>query len=106
MKRIIESSRVFDAWSEEKWTIDGAAVDVSLVCFGESTQPSTLNGKTVDAVNADLTSGLDLTQTATLSENADAAYLGIQKSGPFDIEGSLARGISDTVRLIGRVRLR
>lgn len=91
MKRIIESSRVFDAWSEEKWTIDGAAVDVSLVCFGESTQPSTLNGKTVDAVNADLTSGLDLTQTATLSENADAAYLGIQKSGPFDIEGSLAR---------------
>lgn len=91
MKRINESTRIFDAWNEEKWTIDGAAVDVSLVCFGESGQPSTLNGKTVDAINADLTSGLDLTQTAALRENTDAAYLGIQKSGPFDVHGSLAR---------------
>lgn len=91
MKRIVESTRIFDAWNEEKWTIDGAAVDVSLVCFGESSQPATLNGKAVDTINADVTSGLDLTKTTALKENSDAAYLGIQKSGPFDVQGSLAR---------------
>jgi type II restriction/modification system DNA methylase subunit YeeA len=89
MKRIVESTRIFDAWNEEKWTIDGAAVDVSLVCFGESSQPATLNGKAVDTINADVTSGLDLTKTTALKENSDAAYLGIQKSGPFDVQGSL-----------------
>jgi type II restriction/modification system DNA methylase subunit YeeA len=92
MKRIVESTRIFDAWSEEKWTIDGAAVDVSLVCFGDSERPSTLNGQAVEAINADLSSGLDLTQTVPLRENSESAYLGIQKSGPFDIEGSVARG--------------
>jgi type II restriction/modification system DNA methylase subunit YeeA len=92
MKRIVESTRIFDAWSEEKWTIDGAAVDVSLICFGDSEKPSTLNGQAVEAINADLSSGLDLTQTIPLRENSDSAYLGIQKSGPFDIEGSVARG--------------
>lgn len=92
MKRIVESTRIFDAWSEEKWTIDGAAVDVSLVCFGDSEKPSTLNGQVVEAINADLSSGLDLTLTVLLRENSDSAYLGIQKSGPFDIEGSVARG--------------
>lgn len=91
MKRIVESTRIFDAWNEEKWTIDGAAVDVSLVCFGESSQPAKLNGEAVDTINADVTSGLDLTKTTALNENSDAAYLGIQKSGPFDVQGSLAR---------------
>ena len=28
-------SRIFDAWSDEPWVIEGAAVQVSLICFGE-----------------------------------------------------------------------
>jgi type II restriction/modification system DNA methylase subunit YeeA len=36
MRRIAASTRIFAAWPEQQWTVDGAAVDVSLVCFGDS----------------------------------------------------------------------
>jgi len=45
----------------------------------------------VEAINPDLSSGLDLTQTSAQPENRDGAYLGIQKSGPFDVPGATAR---------------
>ncbi len=91
MRNIVSTTRIFDAWSEEEWTIEGAAVDVSLVCFGRSQSENTLDGIVVASINADLTSGLDLTRTLPLPENRDGAFLGIQKSGPFDVEGRLAR---------------
>lgn len=91
LRRIVASTNIFQAWSEEKWTVDGATVDVSLICFGDVDHGALLNGHSVDAINADLTSGLDLTKTEVLKENADGAFLGIQKSGPFDVTGSLAR---------------
>jgi type II restriction/modification system DNA methylase subunit YeeA len=91
LKRVSESTQIFEAWSEEKWTIDGAAVDVSLICFGDAQQPARLNGINVELINLDLTTGLNLTLAGTLSQNANGAYLGIQKSGPFDIPGELAR---------------
>lgn len=91
MKRIVASTRIFDAWPEEKWTIDGAAVDVSLICFGQSDSATKLMNKTVEHINADLTCGLDLTLAGTLPENSDSAFLGIQKSGPFDVPGTFAR---------------
>lgn len=91
MHRVVATTRVFDAWPEQKWTIEGAAVDVSLVCFGESEQPTRLNGAEVDSINPDLTTGLNLTLAGPLRQNADGAFLGIQKSGPFDVPGEIAR---------------
>lgn len=92
MHRIASTARIFEAWNEEKWTVDGAAVDVSLICFGNSDDdPTRLNGETVAGINADLTSGLDLTLAEPLRENRNGAFLGIQKSGPFDVPGALAR---------------
>ena len=92
MHRIAAATRIFEAWSEEKWTVDGAAVDVSLICFGDNgDEPVRLDGNVVAAINPDLTSGLDLTLAKPLPENRDGAFLGIQKSGPFDVPGVLAR---------------
>ena len=34
LDRIVVLGSIFDAWSDEPWVIDGAAVRVSLVCFG------------------------------------------------------------------------
>ncbi len=34
LERIRDSGRIFNAWSDEPWVNDGAAVRVSLVCFG------------------------------------------------------------------------
>ena len=99
LDRIVASTRIFEAWSDEPWVNEGAAVRVSLVCYGD--RPVTqLDGQSVDAINADLTASGDgtdeqqnvnLTLAKPLSENKKTAYLGIQKTGPFDIPGELAR---------------
>ena len=91
---------IFDAWSDEAWVIDGAAVRVSLVCFscldGEQTPEVRLNGQSVDEIHADLTgkrgdTGTDLTQAVRLPVNLRIAFMGDTKGGRFDIPGELAR---------------
>ena len=91
---------IFDAWSDEPWVIDGAAVRVSLVCFSRvNDQPAPeirLDGEPVDEVFTDLTArrkgtGVDLTKARRLVENAGVAFMGDTKGGPFDIPGDLAR---------------
>ena len=36
LQRVLETTRIFDAWADEPWVNDGAAVRVSLVCFGHA----------------------------------------------------------------------
>ncbi|MGH7113912.1 MAG: class I SAM-dependent DNA methyltransferase, partial [Stellaceae bacterium] len=93
MRRIVGTTRIFAAWPEQQWTLDGAAVDVSLICFGGVGGASTmLNGEEVAELNPDLTTGLNLTLARPLAQNRNGAFLGIQKSGPFDVPGDIARG--------------
>lgn len=94
MKNICEDSTIFSAWANEAWVVDGAAVRVALICFGPeigNLSGTRLNGKPVQNINADLTSGLDKTAMTPIKENKQVAFVGIQKSGPFDIPGELAR---------------
>jgi type II restriction/modification system DNA methylase subunit YeeA len=92
LARIGETSKIFNAWSDEDWINEGAAVRVSLVCFGNQ-EGAKLDGKIVDAVHADLTAGngVNLTQAKPLGENRDKGFQGPEKNGAFDIEGDLAR---------------
>ncbi len=92
LHRVAATTRIFEAWSEEQWTVDGAAVDVSLICFGDAgDEPARLDGEVVSFINPDITSGLNLTTARPLRENRNGAFLGIQKSGPFDVPGEVAR---------------
>lgn len=99
LERIIETGYVYDAWSDEPWINNGAAVRVSLVCFAKNTTPTKarsdalLDGEPVALIHADLTSGggLNLTLAKPLMENTQSAFIGTQKSGAFDIDGELAR---------------
>ncbi len=94
LDRIVKESAIFDAWSDEPWVVDGAAVRVSLICFGakNAAPPLRLDGKAAARINADLTSGtVDLTTVKRLTESRNTAFVGDQKSGPFDIPGNLAR---------------
>ena len=94
LDRIAECSTIFDAWSDEPWVVDGAAVRVSLVSFApkEAELPARLDGNEVSGINADLTAGsIDLTKTQKLSRNRQTAFLGGYKKGAFDIPGDLAR---------------
>ncbi len=81
------------AWSDEPWTLDGAAVRVSLVGWGQGTATApTLDGMSVPAIHADLTAGdANLTTARRLRENASVAFMGDTKGGAFDVPGELAR---------------
>jgi type II restriction/modification system DNA methylase subunit YeeA len=90
---ISESGKLHSAWSDEPWTVDGAAVRVSLICFGSHfVGPSKLNGTPTDTINSDLSSAeFDLTKAAPLESNQAVAFLGTKKGGPFDIPAADAR---------------
>jgi len=108
LERIRESSTIFCAWSDEPWINEGAAVRVSLVCFGAALpspacgrgvggEGAMLNGQPVAAIHADLTAQttdanpFDLTQAKPLRDNVGFSFQGSQKIGAFDIPGDLAR---------------
>ena len=114
---IVADLAISDAWADEPWINDGAAVRVSLVCFGKAGSvaryadvaqtplradlllPHTgkpicrLDGLPTAKINADLSVGddLDLTQAVVLTENLNAAFKGSEKSGAFEIPGDEAR---------------
>ena len=94
LDRIVEQGAIFDAWSDEPWVVDGAAVRVSLVCFSgkEDGYQNYLDGLNVAGISADLTSGTaDITKATSLPRNLNIAFMGDIKNGPFDIPGDLAR---------------
>jgi len=93
LDRITRDAVIYEAWSNEPWTLEGAAVRVSLVCFArEFSGTPRLNGASVPAIHPDLTSGgADLTTAKALADNKRVAFSGIQKTGPFELEGSNAR---------------
>ena len=85
LQAAIEGRLIFEAWSDEPWVIDGAAVRVSLVCFArpeDGPAPERrLDGELVDAVHADLTArrggaGVDLTGVQRLYRNLGVAFMG------------------------------
>ena len=93
LDRIVERGAIHDAWSDEPWVVDGAAVRVSLVCFGNELagRSARLNGQDAPRINPDLTAAVDLTQAGRLARNAGVAFMGDTKNGAFDIAGDLAR---------------
>ena len=97
LKHAAETTRIFEAWSDEAWTNEGAAVRVSLVCYGHSDQGAQMDGQPVAEIFADLTAsngeghGVDLTSSAKLPENVGSAFVATVKAGPFDIPGATAR---------------
>ncbi|MDO9195235.1 DNA methyltransferase [Rhodoferax sp.] len=94
---IAETTRIYEAWSDEGWVNEGAAVRVSLIAFGHASQDASLNGQWAEVINADLTPGnadgslADLTNAQRLVQNANACFEGVKKYGPFDVSGAIAR---------------
>jgi type II restriction/modification system DNA methylase subunit YeeA len=84
---------IYEAWSDEPWILDGAAVRVSLVCFGRDVAgPYRLDGREVARINPDLTSAAaDLTTARRLANNESLSFQGTIKVGPFDIPAETAR---------------
>jgi type II restriction/modification system DNA methylase subunit YeeA len=92
---VVEHGRIFEAWSDEDWTVEGAAVRVSMVCFDTlKGGVAYLDGQKADAIFADLEAqrgGADLTSASRMSANQGVAFQGPVKVGPFDVDGTMAR---------------
>lgn len=92
LDRLVGEAPIFDAWSDEAWINEGAAVRVSLIAFGGGHQGARLDGLSVTAINSDLSScSADLTRAQRLSQNRGGCYYATVKAGSFDISGEVAR---------------
>jgi hypothetical protein len=85
------SFRVYEAWKNEPWVIDGADVRVAIVCASAANRPCVLNGKPCEVINRDLTSGIDLSGAKPLKENRKVAFQGVKLNGPFNVPAAQAR---------------
>ncbi|MBE7474888.1 MAG: class I SAM-dependent DNA methyltransferase [Anaerolineae bacterium] len=104
LERIKASGNIFYAQADRPWILEGAAVRVSMVGFDDGSETNRLlnqskddppelalqNAQVVPAINADLTSQVDLTTAKPLLENAHICFQGPVKVGPFEIDSTLA----------------
>jgi type II restriction/modification system DNA methylase subunit YeeA len=94
MQSIARDCRIFEAWSDQPWTVEGASVRVSIICFASAgtNTPRLLDGISTTTINPDLSSGeLDITKALRLAQNRRVCFEGGQKHGPFEIDGATAR---------------
>ncbi|MDQ7035388.1 MAG: DUF559 domain-containing protein [Anaerolineae bacterium] len=86
LQNIKKTGDIFMAWSDRDWVLEGAAVRVAMIGFDNGTeQEKVLDGESATKINADLTKDVDLTIAKPLFENTNIGFIGVQKSGPFDI---------------------
>jgi type II restriction/modification system DNA methylase subunit YeeA len=93
LDRIVETATIYNAWSDEPWVLEGAAVRVSLICFGIDVDTEAhLDGHAVPKIHSDLSGGAsNLTSALRLEENLGVCFQGPVKVGAFDIPGAQAR---------------
>lgn len=94
---ICKGFQIYNAWPDEDWINEGAAVRVSMTCFARDKQAcSKLSGNDVTAVNSDLAEGeseesFNAANVQKLTSNIGVSFIGTQKNGPFDISEELAK---------------
>jgi len=101
-RKVLETAttelRIINAWTNQDWINDGAAVRVSLISFDRAdSSVAQLNGVDVPRIQPDLSVGESRTESIHLAvplpENADIAFSGITKKGAFDLSGEKARAM-------------
>ena len=91
LERITESGSIFEAHSDREWVLEGAAVHISIAGFDDGSETNRLlNNMTVSEINANLTSGADLTQARRLNANAGLSFMGVIPVGAFEITPAAA----------------
>jgi hypothetical protein len=82
------------AWSDRDWVLNGATVHVSMIGFdnGAETQ-RVFNGKKVESINVNLTTGVDLSDVPRLEENDGISFQGVILRGAFHLDTEQADAI-------------
>lgn len=104
LKRIKETGDFFLAYTDHPWMLDGAALRISLIGFDDGSETlRVLNGQPVEAINADLTSGISLDNALSLPENSGICFRSGEKNGPFEISSALAQSMLNHTNKSGAV---
>ena len=90
--------RIFNAWDDEPWVVEGADVNVSLVCIDTPSDDNSspiLNGEPVDKIFPDLkgqvgSTGIDITLAKSLAANRNIAFMGCTQGAKFDVPKDIA----------------
>jgi hypothetical protein len=91
LERIKKTGDIFWAQSDRVWILDGATVHVSMVGFDDGVQTNReLDNHGVAAINADLTTSVDVTTAHLLKENQLISFQGPSPKASFDIPADLA----------------
>jgi hypothetical protein len=86
LTRIKESGGIFFAVSDRNWILGGASVHVSMIGFDDGEeQLRELDGVSVGSINADLSTGVDVTHARSLSATVAEFFQGPVRVGDFDI---------------------
>ena len=97
LERILATANIFFAESDRPWVLDGAAVRVSMAGFDEGSEKTkTLDGKSVDVIDATLSSSSASATSHRLVANKAVSFVGDCKKGAFDISDDLARELLRT----------
>lgn len=96
LERVAATTRIFDVWPDEPWVNEGAAVRVSLVAFGASSQAARIAGGEVRSIGPDLGKVDDsafphAVRASPLAANANACFFGLSLAGPFVVPSEVAR---------------
>ncbi len=98
LDRLQATASIFNAWSDEPWVNEGAAVRCSIICFGSQSIDFELDGRKVGRILSDLTTSSSSNPNersalppSSLAANQGSSFQGTQKIGDFDIAGALAR---------------
>jgi len=101
LEHICLEGRIFNAWSDEPWVVDGASVRVSLVGFSRDREEQPmLDGAPMAVVFADLnglpagmemTRSVDLTQAGPLADNKGWSFFGFCLAGKFKVPSETAQ---------------
>ncbi len=103
LERICRSGNIFFARADEEWVLSGANVHISFIGQDNGAEPDReLDGQRVGRINANLTTGLDLTHAKRLPENVGLAFYSDVKGGPFEITDDVARRLITSPNPDGR----
>lgn len=84
---IASGHKLFEAWRDEPWIVEGAAVRVAIICFAnQAVETAQLDGVNVETIFADLHApsdnhSSDITKAHALIENRDIAFQGVVPRG-------------------------
>ncbi len=89
---MLASGGIFFARSGDPWVLAGAAVHVSFIGQDDGSDAAhQLDGVAAGRINANLTTGIDLTTAKRLPANLGTAFMGVVALGPFDLDPVTAR---------------